>query len=383
VLSKEEFHFLCEAPQKASAEVTIRTEARKWVYAQAAGDQPWLRVTTPNVSGPQQTAISFEVDSALIPAGREQKGVLWITANAGQRFQVRIHVEAHRPRGYRTPPPPPRPAAAPPPIAATIPPAPVRLHAVLPDAPTTTVTPRPVEVRAGPQPALGPFQFDTTPPSVRSQPRQTHGGGVVHAILAGALLALLLRAALLLPADLYARVIARSMDSSSTPQPPTAGWDFWRLGPMTDGVIDPGFLRQFVLATWWIGVVGGLILVWRRGGRGADMACGAVAGLAAGVGGGATLGCLLVVLDGLPRAILDLFNSAAGSSAASMSPLLATPLWFLLALGSWTFLGGLAGLALAMLGARGGRILSAGAAPLIWALRACGLTGIASFFALQ
>ena len=28
-------------------------------------------------------------------------------------------------------------------------------------------------------------------------------------------------------------------------------------------VIDPGFLRLFVFATWWVGAAAGLFLVWR------------------------------------------------------------------------------------------------------------------------
>ena len=62
-LSQNEFRFQCEAPPDGrAARSALRTPAKKWVYAQADGDQPWLRVTTPNVSGPQQAPISFEVD---------------------------------------------------------------------------------------------------------------------------------------------------------------------------------------------------------------------------------------------------------------------------------------------------------------------------------
>ncbi len=108
-LSQNEFTFQCEAPQTIRGQITIRTPARKWVYAQAVADQPWLRVTTPNVSGPQQTSISFEADSTLMGDAPVQEGLLQITANAGQRFQVRVHVEMRRPRphpasGGRKPP---------------------------------------------------------------------------------------------------------------------------------------------------------------------------------------------------------------------------------------------------------------------------------------
>ena len=103
----------CSATRRRTVrgQLTLRTPARKWVYAQAAGDQPWLRVTTPNVSGPQQTTISFEADPALMGEGPVQEGLLQISANAGQRFLVRVRVEvspacaatARRPRRPRSP----------------------------------------------------------------------------------------------------------------------------------------------------------------------------------------------------------------------------------------------------------------------------------------
>ena len=364
-LSQGEFRFQCEAPQTARGEVTIRTPARKWVYAQASGDRPWLRVLTPNVSGPQQTTIAFEVDSGLAPDGPVHEGLLEITANAGQRFYVRVRVEVRRPRGYRPPAPPLRELTQP---GSPTEPAPI------------TMTPRPVAVPAAPPTMTGdPFQFEPTPPPVvPHRPRRSYGGRLGRAVFAGAVLALLLRLVLLLPADFYARLLARPAGG-----PPAAGWDFWRLGPMGETVIDPGFVRQFIFATWWVGGVAGLFLVWRRGGRTADVACGVVAGAAAGAVGAATLACVLVLFDGLPRMILNLINAAAGPSAASASPWAATPLWIILALGSWTLMGGVAGLALGVMGARGGRVLTAAAAPLTWALRACGMGGMASYFALQ
>ena len=91
-------------------------------------------------------------------------------------------------------------------------------------------------------------------------------------------------AVLFLPADLYARVLAHGGENHAA----TAGWDFWQIGPMTEArgdkpaILDPAFLRQFVMVTWWVGGVAGLVLVWRRGGRWTDALCGVIAGAAAG-----------------------------------------------------------------------------------------------------
>ena len=173
--------------------------------------------------------------------------------------------------------------------------------------------------------------------------------------MVGAVLALLLRLVLFLPADLYARVVVRAL-GGPVAAVPTAGWDFWRMGPMTEAsgdkpsVIDPGFLRQFVLVTWWVGGAVGMLLVWRSGGRWTDVACGGVAGAAAGVAGAATLGCVTVLLDSVPRMLLAVLSLAAGPSAASLSPWLATALWLIFAVGCWTLLGAGFGLLLGAVG---------------------------------
>ena len=357
-LSQNEFRVQCEVPAVARGQVTLRTPARKWVYAQASADRPWLRVTTPNAAGPQQTTISFEVDSSLVSEGPAHEGMVRISANAGQRFEVRVHVEVRRPRGYR---PPPRPAA------------PSTMDAIV--APTAPALP-----------AAAPFDFNDAAPAVPKRAAVAAGGRLIQAVVVGAVLALLLRLVLFLPADLYARLASRALSGGASATTPTAGWDYWRLGPMTQAagdkpsVIDPGFLRQFVFATWWLGGAAGLYLVWRVGGRATDVACGTLAGAAAGVVGAATLACVLVLLDGLPRALLALLSMAAGPSAASLSPWLATPLWLIFALACWTLLGAGLGLVLGGLGARGRRLLGAAAAPLGWLLRTGGLAGLASLF---
>ena len=112
-----------------------------------------------------------------------------------------------------------------------------------------------------------------------------------------------------------------------------------------------------------------------------DVVCGGVAGAAAGVAGAATLGCVLVLLDGLPRTLLGVLN--LGPSAAALSPWLATPLWLAFALVCWALLGAGLGLLLGALGAKGGRLLGAAAAPLAWLLRAAGLDDFGSLFSFQ
>jgi hypothetical protein len=283
-------------PEVVRGAVTVRTTARKWVYAQADSDVPWLRVTTPSVSGPQQAQIGFEVDSGLMDADQLHQGTVRVIANGAQKLTVRVRVDVRRPR---------KPVA----------------------------------------------------------------GRLLQGLVVGALLALLLRALLVVPADLFARVLG-----ARARQPPPGALLRWLEAPGT----EDGFLRLFVLATWWVGGILGVVLVWRRGGRWADLLCGAVAGAALGLLASATLGCGLIVVDAVPRFLLAMLVRPRPDT----SPWLWTPIWALLAVACWTALGGALGLLLSAAGP-GRRLLGAAAAPLSGAFRACGLDRAADFFALH
>jgi hypothetical protein len=295
-LSDQQLEFVCTPPEVVQAKVTLRTAAKKWVYAQADSDAPWLRVTTPSVSGPQQTQIAFEVDSGLLKGDGSHRGTVQIIANAGQKLAVRVHLTClrrHEPFARRL---------------------------------------------------LQPF-------------------------IVGALLALLLRLLLTGPADLIARDWGQWAGSSELRAP-------WIYTPSSEN----SFLKLFILATWWIGILLGAGLVWRRGGRLTDVFCGGIAGAFAGFIGSATLGCLLLVFDAVPGAVL---TRLAAPNAFASAPALWMPLWIALASACWAVLGGGAGFLLSGLGQRGLRLLSAAAEPLAWLFRRCGFERAAAFFLLE
>jgi hypothetical protein len=295
-LSEQELHFFCTQPEVAQARVTLRTPAKKWVYAQAESDKPWLRVNTPSISGPQQAQVVFEVDSSLMDAGGLHLGTVYLTANAGQKLAVRVQVNCNRPHEPFT------------------------------------------------RRLLRPF-------------------------FVGALLALLLRLMLTGPADLYARGWGQAAETAWTQAP----WIY------TTGA-ENHFLRRFILATWWIGIFLGAVLVWRRGGRGTDIFCGVVAGAFAGVLASGTLGCLLLVFDSAPGALLAHWTSPTSFSDA---PARWTLLWIVLASACWALVGGGTGFLLSGLGQRGLHLLRAAAGPLVWLFRQCGLERAAAFFLLK
>jgi hypothetical protein len=87
----------CAPAEQLRQSITLRTPAKKWVYARAASDAPWLRVTTPAVSGPQKAVIELAMDSASLTAGRVHEAKVAIIANGGQKLTVPVRVEVRRP----------------------------------------------------------------------------------------------------------------------------------------------------------------------------------------------------------------------------------------------------------------------------------------------
>jgi len=95
-LSEREMRFECRTPEVMRGQVTLRTSTRKWVYALVDSNAPWLRVSTPNVSGPQQAQIVYEIDPQQLPAGRVHQGAVQVRANAGQRLEVNVRIDVLR-----------------------------------------------------------------------------------------------------------------------------------------------------------------------------------------------------------------------------------------------------------------------------------------------
>jgi hypothetical protein len=295
-LSEQSLHIFCKQPEVAHSRVMLRTNAKKWVYAQVDSDKPWLRVTTPSVSGPQQAQVSFEVDSSLLDADGLNLGTVYLTANASQKLTLRVQVNCTRPHEPFT------------------------------------------------RRLLRPF-------------------------FVGALLALMLRLLLTGPADLYARGWGQATDAA------------WRQAPwIYASGAENHFLKRFILATWWAGIFLGAALVRRRGGSWTDVFCGGIAGAFAGVISAGTLGCVLLVFDAAPGALLTHWTSPKHFAEA---PAVWTLIWIALASACWAIVGGGAGFLLSSLGQRGLHLLRASAGPLVWLFRQCGLERAAAFFLIK
>jgi hypothetical protein len=324
-----------QAREPVRAQVTLQTPARKWVYAQIESDATWLRILTPTVAGPQQAVIQFEADARRLSPGKHEASVQ-IFANAGQKLSVLVRL------------------------------------------------------------------------SVRAAP-QRPGRRVLRAVVGCALAFLLLRGVFAPLADLYARGQSAHDAAAYTLLLPeknreklndTLGgfggwlrlpWPAIAWGADTQAAreyfgddaqsrpaarefqshVNSYFVRDIVFWTWWLGTLAGGWLALRRGSS-LDVPFGLVAGTVAGVIVAASVACVILSGDLVP---LSLWGALVGRGTAAL-----LPVWILLALGSWTAMGALAGLALT-LAPPARPVLDALAAALAGLFRGCGLRGPAAFFA--
>lgn len=102
----------CLVGEIVQGQLALRTGARKWIYARAESDAPWLRLTEQNVSGPQQAVITFESHSQHLQPGRVHEANLQITANAGQVLRVPVRLEVRQQGGVLSRPSKSRPSVA-------------------------------------------------------------------------------------------------------------------------------------------------------------------------------------------------------------------------------------------------------------------------------
>jgi hypothetical protein len=294
-LSETVFNYLVVPPELQRGQVTLRTTAKKWVYAQADSNKPWLRVTTPTAGGPQQALFAFEVDSTLMEENQVHEGTVQLIANAGQKLSVRVVVDVRKPR-----------------------------------EPLTRRLFRPFLVVT--------FVF------------------------------MVLRVMLVPVADLLARVILGDVGPLAR-----GSLERWE----TSGTKEDAYLKVFVLATFWIGGIVGLMMVVQRRGRITDYFCGLVAGLGVGLAVSATAGFLLSAGEWIPRLLL---RHVTAPLTITLSPWVVTPVWIMLVCIWWTMLGAGLGVFLTLLGPLGARIVDLLGYPFAWILRLCGLNRLAGVF---
>lgn len=320
-LSQNEVRVNCTSSAAARAQVMLQTPAKKWVYGSVESDEPWIKILTPQVAGPQQAAIAFEVDPRQAPRTRFVEGTVTVNANGGQALTLRVKAQ------------------------------------------------------------VGGGQLGAA-------------GRILQPVLGMALAFLLVRLLLAPLADGYARGAATASAFQETnplaaavPDNPLGGLGGWLAVPWAGvllGSENPAFppafrdafvthfLRIMAFGLCWVGALGGVWVVCRRGGW-TNLPWGVVAGLATGVAGAITLACLLLVGDLLPYWLWGAVSGAGGAGALVV--------WILLATVCWGLLGAGLGAVLAVTGPVGRTILAPVLGAVAGLCRAVGLRGLASYFA--
>jgi hypothetical protein len=367
-VSQEDVRVVCTYPEAVRSQLVLQTAAKKWVYASIASDSAWLRVLTPQVGGPQQATIAFEVDPQAC-TGTSLEGKLHITANGGKVLTVKVSAEVQG-----------APEA--------------RRQLRRPVEPARHVDGAPA-VRA-----LSAGSLEAAPAVIVGVP--LGAGGLLRPVLAMLLAFALVRLLLVPFVDLGGWSAAAATAATKLGVPissdsavATIGgwlqlpWERILIGAdssLPAGLFHPGqvgdisilefrhyfagyFLRWLVLWTWWLGAVVGAVLIVRHGGL-ANLLWGIIAGAVAGVAGGVTLGSLVLVMEIPPHVLwAGIFSGRGGGLGLWV-------LWLLSTLGCWAVYGALAGLFLSLAAPQ--RRLLIPVQRLVASLcRLCGLRGLA------
>ncbi|MCI0681768.1 MAG: zinc ribbon domain-containing protein [Gemmataceae bacterium] len=327
-LSQSEVRFNIAYPQTLKFQISLQTTSRKWVYGQVTSGAPWLKVLTPQVSGPQKAAIGLEIDTQAMP-GPHAESAVQVVANGGQKLTLRVAVEAQGVRG----------AAAPdwlkPILAAAFAFFLVRLALL----PVVELGGRAAVVRHA---AIKVGQV----PAPDSPVNRT--AGWLHlpwtAILTGK------------DTPISVKLFNPQFEGSVSARE----FRHYYAGAL---------IRTLILWTWWVGAVAGVVVVWRRSG-GNDALWGLLAGGVAGILVSATVACLFLVLEIVPHALAATVLGPTDGVAAWF-------VWIVLALAGWTLCGLAVGVVMSLLPPLRAGILVPVQQALAGLCRLCGFHGLA------
>jgi hypothetical protein len=334
-LGQKEVLHRCEYPETVRGQVALQTSAKKWVYANVESDSPWLRVLTPQVSGPQQAQIGYEIDTRQAPAGQAALGTLTVHANGGQKLtlQVRAHVVGVTPSLARR--------FLQPVITCTLAFFLIRLALL------------PVMDFYGRGVAANEALVKVTADGGEGRPSMMWGNWLR---LNWARVYLDPKPDVLDP--VLGEANAASVDRAREFRDAFTGY----------------LLRIIVGLTWWVGAVLGVLVLWRSGSMG-DAPWGLIAGGATGIAASATLGSVVMIGDLVPHLLWQMTLQSDGDQLVRL------PVWGLMTLAWWTLLGLLAGVGLTLLGPIGRAVLAPLQGLVSGGLRLFGLRRLADFFA--
>lgn len=305
-LSQRELRLSSFYPDAVRAQVLMQTSSRKWVYGQIRSTQPWLKVLTPKVIGPQHAAILLEADPTQLTTFPPAPAALHIVGNGGQKLELPVSFDVKDP-------PQAKPARRWRPVfAAALLFLAVRL-------------------------ALIPVV------DLHARAAALASAARIHELTPDA--------SLLAPGGWLQLPWASLLAGFDAPTPLDA------LTPMSDSSLRAGdfrndliraLVREIVLWMWWLGPVAMIVVFLRRPETRfalRDLVPAVVAGTVAGVLLAATLGCVFVAVEIVPHALWSLvFGRASGAGWLTI--------WLVVTTLTWTALGAGAGFVFAFVGSR-------------------------------
>jgi hypothetical protein len=92
-LSQREVRYSARYPDPVRFQVVLSSPSKKWVYADVRSDREWLKVLTPKVIGPQSANILLEADPTLMTKFPPEGANVSVSGNGGQKLGLKVALD--------------------------------------------------------------------------------------------------------------------------------------------------------------------------------------------------------------------------------------------------------------------------------------------------
>ena len=93
MLSQREVRYTAQYPDPVRFQVVLSTSSKKWVYADVRSDRDWLKVLTPKVIGPQSANILLEADPMRMTKYPPPDATVSVQGNGGQNLRLKVALD--------------------------------------------------------------------------------------------------------------------------------------------------------------------------------------------------------------------------------------------------------------------------------------------------
>jgi hypothetical protein len=93
MLSQREVRYTARYPEPVRFQVVLSTASKKWVYAAVRSDRDWLKVLTPKVIGPQSANILLEADPSQLTKFPPPDATVAVQGNGGQSLRLKVALD--------------------------------------------------------------------------------------------------------------------------------------------------------------------------------------------------------------------------------------------------------------------------------------------------